>query len=427
VIPLSVFLLACAAVYLGAIDAAFSALMRLSLRLVAERTDRPGALASYLDDPLLLFVPVRLLLGIVTGAATALAARLVGLDGSRATAFVVLVASAFVLVCGQVVPILIVGRDPERVLQWLLPTFAPIARALWPITKWLASAVASPRRVPPGEADESAAEANEVAKAHIRTAEEQGLIEGEERRLLQSIVDFGDTLVREVMTPRPDIVAVRETATIGELRALFREQEYSRFPVYKESLDNIAGFVFIKDLVGSGADAGDDRPITPLVRPAVVVPETKRVPELLKQFQRQQTQCAIVVDEYGGTAGLVTIEDLLEEIVGEIRDEYDVESEPIVDEGGGRLVFSGKVSIDEMTQRLGVDIEREGFETVGGFLLARIGRVPGVGEKFEIDGLHIDILDAERRRINRVRICRQDVQETASGGRGPRNANEAGA
>jgi CBS domain containing-hemolysin-like protein len=414
VIPLSVFLLACAAVYLGAIDVAFSALMRLSLRLVAERTDRPGALGSYLDDPLLLFIPVRLLLGLVTGTATALSARLVGVEAGHTAAFVLLVMAAFVLICEHVLPILIASRDPERVLEWLLPSFAPVARLLWPITKWLAASVASTKRQAPGEPDESEAEANEVAKAHIRNAEEQGLIQGEERRLLQSIVDFGDTLVREVMTPRPDIVAIKESATIGELRALFREQEYSRFPVYKESLDNIAGFVFIKDLVARGPggdDAQDSLPITPLVRPAVVVPETKRVPELLKQFQRQQTQCAIVVDEYGGTAGLVTIEDLLEEIVGEIRDEYDVESEPIVDEGGGRYLFGGKVNIAEVTQRLGVDIEREGFETVGGFLLARIGRVPGAGEKFEIDGLHVDIVDAERRRINRVRICKQDVEE----------------
>ena len=142
----------------------------------------------------------------------------------------------------------------------------------------------------------------------------------------------------------------------------------------------------MKDLVA--LDRADDaRPITPLLRPAVVVPETKRVPELLKQFQRQQTQIAIVVDEYGGTAGLVTIEDLLEEIVGEIRDEYDVESEPIVDEGSGRFVFSGKVDIDEVAQRLDVQIEREGFETVGGYLLSHLGRVPAVGERFEIDGL----------------------------------------
>jgi CBS domain containing-hemolysin-like protein len=210
------------------------------------------------------------------------------------------------------------------------------------------------------------------------------------------------------MTPRPDIVAIRDTATIGELRALFREQEYSRFPVFKDSLDNIAGFVFVKDLVL--LDVTDDaRPLTSLLRPAMVVPETKRVPELLKMFQRQQAQCAIVVDEYGGTAGLVTAEDLLEEIVGEIRDEYDVESEPIVDEGNGRFVFSGKVDIDEVVERLRVPIEREGFETVGGFLLANLGRVPSMGERFDIDGLSVEVIDAERRRINKVRISRQEV------------------
>src|SRR4029078_2819421 len=134
--------------------------------------------------------------------------------------------------------------------------------------------------------------------------------------------------------------------------------------------------------------AGEDGPpITRLLRPAVMVPETKRVPELLKQLQRQQTQCAIVVDEHAVPAGLVTIEDLLEEIVGEIRDEYDVESEPVVDEGSGRWVFSGKVNINEVIQRLNVDIEREGFETVGGYLMSHLGRVPAVGEKLEMDGL----------------------------------------
>ena len=412
-IPLSVFLLACAAVYLGSIEAAFSALMRLSLRLVAERSNRPGALGEYLDDPLLLFLPVRLLLGLVTGGATGLLAREIGIESAHTLPTLLLALAAFVLVFELFVPLLIASRDPERVLEVLLPTFAPFARALGPMTRWIAAIVPATRRGgPPSTPDEAAEEANVAAKAYIDTAEQEGLIEGEERRLLQSIVDFGDTLVREVMTPRPDIVAIRDTATVGDVRALFLEQEYSRFPVYKDSLDNIAGFVFVKDLVTLNSN-DDGRPITGLLRPAVVVPETKRVPELLKQFQRQQTQCAIVVDEYGGTAGLVTIEDLLEEIVGEIRDEYDVESEPIVDEGGGRYVFSGKVNIDEVAQRLNVEIEREGFETVGGYLLSHIGRVPGVGERFELDGLSVEVLDAERRRINKVRMCRTDVREPA--------------
>ena len=416
-IPLSVFLLACAAVYLGAIEAAFSALMRLSLRLVAERSNRPGALGTYLDDPLLLFIPVRLLLGLVTGTATALLARSIGIEDAHTLPSLVFALAAFVLVFELFVPLVIVGRDPEHVLEVLLPTFAPLARTLGPMTRWIARSVPTMRRGgPPPTADEAAEQANEAATASIDTAEQEGRIEGEERRLLQSIVDFGDALVREVMTPRPDVVAIRDTATVGDVRALFREQEYSRFPVYKDSLDNIAGFVFVKDLVILST-ADDARPVTTLLRPAVFVPETKRVPELLKQFQRHQTQCAIVVDEYGGTAGLVTIEDLLEEIVGEIRDEYDVESEPIVDEGNHRYVFSGKVNIDEVMQRLDVEIEREGFETVGGYLLSHLGRVPAVGEKFELDGLTVEVLEAERRRINKVRMCKklsttEDAEDT---------------
>ena len=416
-IPLLIFLVACAGVYLGAIEAAFSALMRLSLRLAAERSDRPDRLGAYLDDPILLFVPVRLLLGLVTSMATALMAEVVGLDGAHRVALVVAAVIAFVVVFELLLPLAVVSRDPERALE-VLPTFsADRAGLLGPLSRWTVRSVADDaaqqgrRRRRPGEV--ARMKPTRPTKAYINTAEQDGLIEGEERRLLQSIVDFGDTLVREVMTPRPDIVAIPDTASIGELRLRFREQEYSRFPVFKDSLDNISGFVFVKDLVA--LDHPDDsRPITPFLRPAVIVPESKRVPELLKQFQRQQTQIAIVVDEYGGTAGLVTIEDLLEEIVGEIRDEYDVESEPIVDEGGGRFVFHGKVDIDEVKDRLNVQIEREGFETVGGYLLNRLGRVPAVGERVEIDGLIIDVLEVERRRIHKVRMVHQPVPESAS-------------
>jgi putative hemolysin len=412
-IPLSLFLLACAGVYFGAIEAAFSALMRLSLRFVAERSDRDGALGAYLDDPLLLFIPIRLLLGIVAGAVAALLSRATGVEGAHTLAFVILGVSAFVLVCELLLPLLIVGREPERWLEILLPSFQPIARALGPTTKWIARIVSANKRAAPANVEEAAEEANEAAKAYIDSAEQEGIIEGEERRLLQSIVDFGDTLVREVMTPRPDIVAIREGATVGDVRALFREQEYSRFPVYKDSLDHIAGFIFVKDLVTLPTE-NDGQSIGGLLRPAVVVPETKRVPELLKQFQRQQTQVAIVVDEYGGTAGLVTIEDLLEEIVGEIRDEYDVESEAVVDEGHGRFIFSGKVDIDEVVKRLDVDIEREGFETVGGYLLSSLGRVPTIGEKFDVDGLSVEVLDAERRRVNKVRMFRKAAEPMAA-------------
>ena len=414
-IPLFILLLACLAVYLGAIEAAFSALMRLSLRLTAERSGRPGALSVYLDDPVLLFVPVRLLLGLANAGATALLARAIGVERPESLMIVIVSVVAFVVIFELLLPLLIVGRDPERVLELLLPSFSPVARALAQLTYWTARPIVAPARSPVQQSDDEADEdPGKPVEAYLTAAEQEGVTQGEERRLLQSIVDFGDTLVREVMTPRPDIVGIREHATIGELRALFREQEYSRFPVFKDSLDNIAGFVFVKDLVA--LDSSDDtRPITPLLRPVAVVPESKRIPELLKQFQRQQTQIAIVVDEYGGTAGLVTIEDMLEEIVGEIRDEYDVESEPIVDEGGGRFVFNGKVDIDEVAQRLDVRIEREGFETVGGFLLTHLGRVPAVGERVEIEGLIVEVLEVERRRIHKVRIMPGEAVPASQG------------
>jgi len=309
------------------------------------------------------------------------------------------------VLCEHLIPSLIVRRNPEAVLAALLPPFGVIARAMSPISGGLVRLLTSgrPERLITAQ-EQSEEDQGEVAHAYLEAGEEQGLIERDERRLLQSIVDFGDTLAREVMTPRPDIVAIQADTTVSQLRALFREQEYSRFPVYQENLDNILGIIRVKDLLKVDGSESDDRPITPLIRPTTFVPETKRVPELLKEFQRKQVQMAIVVDEYGGTAGLVTIEDLLEEIVGEIRDEDDVEAEPIVEEGNGSYVFSAKVSFDEFRERLDVEVEPEGFETVGGYILTRLGRVPSVGETFELDGLFIEVLEAERRRIHKVRV-----------------------
>jgi CBS domain containing-hemolysin-like protein len=183
-----------------------------------------------------------------------------------------------------------------------------------------------------------------------------------------------------------------------------QEQEYSRLPVYTDNLDNIAGLIVVKDLIQMSEVPHGDRPVTEIMRPASFVPETKRVTDVLREFQQKRFQIAIVVDEYGGTAGLVTVEDVIEELVGEIRDEYDIEAEPVVRESDDAYVFSGKVAFKDMVDRIGVEVEEGEFETVGGFVLTRVGRVPAVGEHFDIDGLQIEILEAERRRIHKVRV-----------------------
>jgi magnesium and cobalt exporter, CNNM family len=404
--PLLLFLLGCGAVYVGSVTAAFSALMRLSLRIMAERSGRDDRLGKYLDDPRRLFVPAHFLLGLAPILATALLARVTGVDPAG---FPVLTLSivGFVLVSEHLIPLAIVRRDPERVLDVLLPSFDALTRLLTPLT--LALLTVGTRRERP-----ASGEAQDPQPQMVDTPPPPGtpepLQEGQARALLRTIVDFRETMVREVMTPRPDIVGIETGATIERLQTLYREQQYSRVPVYKETLDNVVGFVFVKDLLQLKAGTDPSHPIMPLVRPAHFVPETKRVIELLQEFQRNRLQMAMVVDEYGGTAGLVTLEDLLEEIVGEIRDEYDVEVEPVVDEGNGTFVFSGKAHVQELADRLRVDVEGGAFETVGGFLLSQLGRVPAAGERFDVDGLHVEVLEAERRRITRVRMKRPEPE-----------------
>ncbi len=397
--PLLLFLLACAAVYIGTVQAAFSLLMRLPLRLNAERRGQRGILGDYLDEPVRLFAPASLLQAVAVLLAAVLSLRLAGDDGvGRWLVLAGLV--PVVPVCTWVVPLLVVRRHPERVLGALLPSFHALARLLHPLTGAMLERLA-------GGGDEQAA--GGAAAPAGRDGEPQSAAdERQERELLHSVVEFGDTRVREVMTPRPDVVAVRADATLSELRALFVERQYSRLPVYEEDLDHVLGFVFVKDLVPLSDAPGDERIISRLLRPAHVVPETRRVATLLKEFQRQRVQIAVVHDEYGGTAGLVTLEDLIEEIVGEIRDEYDVEAEPIVDEGGGSFVFAGTVPVDDMAERLDVAVERQGFETVAGYLLSRLGRVPRVGETLDVDQVTVEILDGEARRVQRVRMRRQE-------------------
>ena len=409
--PLLLFLLGLFAVYVSTVATAFSALMRLSLRLRAEGGDRHDALARYLDEPLRLFIPARFMLAIVTVIAASLIARVTSVSAARGLPLLILATVIFVLICEHIIPLIIVRRDPKKVLDLLLPSFEGLARVLAPLTIALHRLAISRRERATVHAAEAEAPATQVSEPQ---ADHEELQQGQARELLRSLVEFRETMVREVMTPRPDIVGIEASATMSELKTLAREQQYSRLPVYNETLDNIVGFISIKDLIL--VDPADVmQPITPLIRPAHFVPETKRVPELLKELQRTRVQAAIVVDEYGGTAGIVTIEDLLEEIVGEIRDEYDVEVEPVLEEPDGSFVFSGRTHVRELADRLQIEVEGEGYETVGGYLLAHVGRVPHVGESFEIDGLAVEVLEAERRRITRVRVRRLKEEPAAAG------------
>lgn len=326
--PLALFLLACAAVLVGTVSAAFSAMMRLSLRLAAERSDRDDLLGSYLDDPMRLFIPIRLVLAIIYVVAGALLARVIAMQAGHGLPTLIGAMALFALVCEHLLPLVVIRHDPEAVLSAALPAFQPVERLFRPLTLALLRIGRAAQPVNGATVDTTGTSGNGTEMPESPQESDGGLDSDPDqaRALLRSIVDFRDTLVREVMTPRPDIIAIEVGKTIEDLRQLFRDQQYSRVPVFDGTLDNILGFAFVKDMVrhidGVGVTIRD------VLRPAHFVPETKKVPALLHEFQRERVQSAIVVDEYGGTAGLVTLEDLIEEIVGEIRDEYDVDTSP---------------------------------------------------------------------------------------------------
>ncbi|MBM3297536.1 MAG: HlyC/CorC family transporter [Candidatus Aminicenantes bacterium] len=245
-------------------------------------------------------------------------------------------------------------------------------------------------------------------EAFIQEAHEEGIIEPDEGRLLRSAVEFGDTVVREIMTPRRDMVGIPEEATIDAVRTLAIGEKYSRIPVFKDRLDNIEGIIHVKDLLAFSEDEHKSRSIKPLIRPVFFVPEPMKIDELLRELQRRKENMAIVVDEHGGVSGLVTLEDLLEELVGEIQDEYDQEEALVHHEEPDGLVVSGEVKVEEVEDLLGgTDIAGDDFVTMSGFITHHLARLPRPGERLTVQGLEVEVLEVDQKRVTKLRLRRK--------------------
>lgn len=251
----------------------------------------------------------------------------------------------------------------------------------------------------------------EEIQAFITEAQEEGIIQTDEGPLLKSVVEFGDTIVREIMTPRVDMVCISKEATISQLRELVINKKHSRIPVYEGRIDNIVGVINVKDLLEYLDNHHLDSSIDPLIRPPYFIPEAMKVAELLKEFQKRKQKLAIVVDEHGGVSGLVTMEDLMEEIVGEIQDEYDEELIPILQQSPDEFIVRGEVEVEDVEDLLDVDLAKDDYITVGGLITHHLGRLPEKGEKVTIKNLTIEILDADQKRIKKLRIKKENNQK----------------
>lgn len=314
-----------------------------------------------------------------------------------------------VIVGMQFLPALLLARTSGKWLIPILPIVRGFAWLVWPVQAVLDFAISilhisdEPGDAPSGD--------QQAMEAIVDAATEEGILEQDEARLIEQVVEFSDKRVREVMTPRPDVVSISANATIEELKKVFVETKLSRLPVYENNLDEIIGIVIARDILQISEREALKQTVRQLVRPALFVPEAKMGSSLLREMQRKNQQMAIVIDEYGSMAGVVTAEDLVEEIVGEIGEEDRHPAPDVVRESDGSMVLRGSTGIEKLKDLFGVELQDDQAEssaaTIAGLLNHVAGHVPEAGEKINYDGLQFEILEANQRKVLRLRARRQ--------------------
>jgi putative hemolysin len=404
--------------FLAVVQHSIAGLSRVSLRVLAERDNgTSGLLSALLKDSRHFLLPIELGIQVLQVGGAVLVTLVFTSFGFRhpyLLAMGVLVVSIYLL--RQLFPRLITQANPERTLLRLLPVIGIFHSWLaWfslPLVAVLRRVEARREREKEGNGDEEEEPSEEEIQAFIDVGEEEGIIEKEESELILSALEFGTTLVREIMTPRSEMVAIDEKSSIADLKDLFVSSKHSRIPVYRDRLDEIVGVVYVRHLLALLETADDDDPIAPLLNRPWFVPETKRVAELLKEMQSNAEHLAVVIDEYGAVAGLVTLEDLVEEIVGEIRDEDELLRIEMNYEGNGTYIVRGGVTLEELEGALDFDLGQQDVTTISGLVVTSLGRVPKAGESMTLHGLHVEVLSADRRRIHTLRIRRAELPET---------------
>ncbi|MGE3073866.1 MAG: hemolysin family protein [Dehalococcoidia bacterium] len=250
----------------------------------------------------------------------------------------------------------------------------------------------------------------------VEREEAAGGVEEQERRMIRGIIALEDKSAREIMVPRIDMAVADVESRLEDVASIVTERGYSRIPVYRENIDDIVGIVYAKDLLRAMSNGGGEKPLSALLREPFFIPESKHLDELLQEMQLRRIHLAIVVDEYGGTAGIVTIEDLLEEIVGEIEDEYDVARPAMEVISEDEVVLDAGTTTDVLKELFDYEIESEDFDTVGGFVINQLGRLPSVGDEVEVDGLNLRVLSMSGRRVRRLRVARVHQMEPEGAG-----------
>jgi CBS domain containing-hemolysin-like protein len=396
---------------LGASEVAITRVNRVrAYRFVEEGRRGAGSLLRVAENPAP-YLNVVLLLTLLstiggTTMATTLAVRSLGGPGEWVATIVMTV---LLFVFADVTPKTFAIMQTDRVALRLAPLIVTLRRLVGPVATALvrfANVVMPGKGLPQGP---FITEAEIRQLAEVASEEEQ--IEEGEVQLIHSIFEFGDTIVREVMVPRPDIVAIEADRPLRDVQALVLQHGYSRLPVYDDDLDNVVGFIYAKDVLKALHQGKQDMPLRDVCRPAHFVPESKKAADLLREMQREKFHVALVTDEYGSVVGLVTLEDLLEELVGEIEDEFDRAEPDIAQVAENVYRVDGKVAIDEVNDLFDVELPDEEWDTVGGLMLGLLGSIPKEGEEVSFQGLVFKAERVDGRRISKVLITRREPEQ----------------
>ena len=392
------------------VEASAGLISRQRFRQAATGRSRERSVQTLLDPRRSLVSALQLVQAITIALAASLITYVIMRQGGRGPVVIsVVVASALFLLLGQAVPRALARTRPSATAGALLSLARFVATLVRPLSA-LADSVADlftrlfggehPDTVPAGSEDE--------LLFITRDDSDDGVIEPEERKMIDNVLRLEETTARDIMVPRVDIVAVAEDASSQEIVDAITEKGHSRLPVYRESIDEIVGVLYAKDLLPFVIGSTRTLPIKQLLRPAYVVPESKRLDDLLAELRRNRVHIAVVADEYGGTAGLVTIEDILEEIVGEIQDEYDEELTLIESVSDSEIIVDGRLPIEEIEEALGLSLtgEDDPYGTAAGFVHWHLDRMPQQGDHFDAHGIRAEVLDVEGHRLRRLRLTR---------------------
>jgi len=388
----------------SAAEMSFIAANRVRLRHMAEGGNRTAI--RYLDafrspERLLSTAMMGVTIAHITASSVATWA-LLPVAGGVAAILVTVALTPIMLVFGEVIPKAVARERATGLILWLFPVIEALGRLLTPLT-WGANALVGRALSLFGRERTSTRQfvSREELKLLLQMEPEEADVTVSEAEMIDKIFDLGETAVREVMVPLVDVAALPETASRADAAHLIQERGFSRIPVFTDQVFNIVGVVTAMDLLRRGGEATDVRA---LMRPATYVPETKRIDDLLREMQKNRVQLAVVVDEYGGAVGIVTVEDIVEEVVGEIRDEHDRTPDTVERLPDGSYRVAGRASLEEVNEALEWDLPKGDFETVAGLVLATLHRIPLVGEVFRVRRFTITVLEADKRRVLTVRI-----------------------